>query len=112
MAYQKKIIKVCKKHGPLTRKETRIQKTKGRANLRVCLTCEHEKSKRYYEKSKRKDKDIQRKTIDRKQLKDSYLRELLVRYSPLSAKDIPQWMVEVKRASLTINRNIAATKEG
>lgn len=102
-----KTIKICEKHGSLTRKDIRKEKTGRGKKMRLrCLQCAKEASKKYYESVKAKPRIVQRKIRDRLELKDSYIRELLIHYSPLSAKDIPDWMVEVKRASLAIKRSL------
>jgi hypothetical protein len=111
MGYQKKIIKVCKKHGPLTRKEIRKEGKSGLKRQLVCKACGREKSKRYYEKGKQKPLSEQRKKKERTDLKDSYVRELLYHYTNLSAKDIPDWMVTLKRTSLEVKRLQKKAKE-
>jgi hypothetical protein len=44
--------------------------------------------------------------LDRKLLRDKYIKGMLTRYNVLSFKDIPQALIEAKRYELLIKRNV------
>lgn len=58
------------------------------------------------------DREDIEKALDRKMLKDWYVRELLAKRSALKAKEFPQKLVELKRAQLMLRRAKYATSIG
>ena len=48
----------------------------------------------------------------RNSLTDQYIRELLAKNIPLSARDIPEYLVEIKRVQLALKRNLRGKTNG
>lgn len=61
-----------------------------------------ERSRMWYKKHKKEAKDYNRLYIQ--QLTDNYVKQIIIARTPLTIKDIPQELIDLKRKELTLKR--------
>lgn len=111
-----KVVKICKHHGELTKKQTYARSD---GNAIRCAICVADKGKRYrlnnhdmvrakrniWQRTKKsKEYQKEQRAKARKNLKNSYIKNLLTKRTELKALNIPKSLIDAKRLSVKIKR--------